>query len=142
MDRLSVDRIRRATFPVTRRGYSKRAVHRFLDRVAHWLETGTGDPARADLLRLELARVGQRTAAILLEAHAEAQRLRAEAEREAAQIVRRAREEADLIRGGRDLPRAQSVRQAAARRRPSVAVNAAAARGGPRATSDERDAAS
>jgi DivIVA domain-containing protein len=109
MDRLNVDRIRRATFPVARRGYSKRAVHRFLDRLAEWLETGTGDPARADLLRLELARVGRRTAAILLEAHYEAQRLRAEAEREAAQIVRRAREEAELIRGGIQRPWAQRV---------------------------------
>jgi DivIVA domain-containing protein len=126
MDRLSVDRIRRATFPVTRRGYSKRAVHRFLDRVAHWLETGTGDPARADLLRLELARVGQRTAAILLEAHTEAQRLRAEAEREATQIVRRAREEAELIRGGTQRPGAQGARAGPMRRRPTSADKAAA----------------
>jgi DivIVA domain-containing protein len=115
MDRLSVDSIRRATFPVARRGYSTRAVHRFLDRVAEWLETGTGDPARADLLRRELARVGRRTAAILLEAEVEARRLRAEAEREAAQIVRRAREEAELIRGGADRPGA-SVRERSLRR--------------------------
>jgi len=109
MDRLSVDSIRRATFPVARRGYSTRAVHRFLDRVAEWLETGTGDPVRADLLRRDLTRVGRRTAAILLEAEVEARRLRAEAEREAAQIVRRAREEAALIRGGTDRPGAQGV---------------------------------
>jgi len=116
VDRLSVDRIRRATFPVARRGYSKRAVHRFLDRVAEWLETGTGDPARADLLRLDLARVGRRTAAILLEAEAEARRLRTEAEREAAQIVRRAREEAELIRGGSVRPGASSARERRLRR--------------------------
>jgi DivIVA domain-containing protein len=120
MDRLSVDRIRRATFPVARRGYSKRAVHRFLDRVAEWLETGTGDPVRADLLRRDLVRVGRRTAAILLEAEVEARRLRAEAEREAAQIVRRAREEAQLIRGGTERPgasvRERSLRRPAARR--------------------------
>jgi DivIVA domain-containing protein len=111
MDRLSVDAIRRATFPVARRGYSTRAVHRFLDRVAEWLETGTGDPVRADLLRRDLARVGRRTAAVLIEADLEARRLRAEAEREAAQIVRRAREEAALIRGGSDRPGTQSVRE-------------------------------
>jgi DivIVA domain-containing protein len=115
MDRLSVDRIRRATFPVARRGYSKRAVDRFLDRVAEWLETGTGDPARADLLRRELARVGQRTAAILLEADAEARRLRTEAEREAARIVRRAHEEAELIRGT-DRSGAPSLRERPLRR--------------------------
>ena len=111
MDRLSVDSIRRATFPVARRGYSTRAVHRFLDRVAEWLETGTGDPVRADLLRRDLTRVGRRTAAILLQADVEARRLRAEAEREAAQIVRRAREEAELIRGGSDRAGAQGVRE-------------------------------
>jgi DivIVA domain-containing protein len=124
MDRLNVDRIRRATFPVARRGYSKRAVHRFLDRVADWLESGTGDPARADLLRLELARVGQRTTAILLEA----QRLRAEAEHEAAQIVRRAREDAELIRRGASRPGAQSARERPRRRRPTTAVDVVAAR--------------
>jgi DivIVA domain-containing protein len=111
MDRLSVDSIRRATFPVARRGYSTRAVHRFLDRVAEWLETGTGDPVRADLLRRDLARVGRRTAAILLEADVEARRLRGEAEREAAQIVRQAREEAELIRAGTDRSGAKSVRE-------------------------------
>jgi DivIVA domain-containing protein len=103
MDGLNVDRIRRATFPVARRGYSKRAVHRFLDRLAEWLETGEGDPARAELLRRDLARVGRRTAAVLDEAEDAARRIRADAEREAAAIVRRAREEAELIRGG--LPR-------------------------------------
>jgi DivIVA domain-containing protein len=111
MDRLSVDSIRRATFPVARRGYSTRAVHRFLDRVAEWLETGTGDPVRADLLRRDLVRVGRRTAAILLEADVEARRLRAEAEREAAQIVRQAREEAELIRGGTDARSTPSSRE-------------------------------
>ena len=119
MDRLSVDRIRRATFPIARRGYSTRAVHRFLDRVAEWLETGTGDPARADLLRSDLARVGRRTAAILLEAESEARRLRTEAAREAAQIVSRAREEAELIRGRTDRgalsPRERPLRRPPAR---------------------------
>jgi len=84
--------------------------------VAEWLETGTGDPARADLLRLDLARVGRRTAAILLEAEAEARRLQTEAEREAAQIVRRAREEAELIRGGSVRPGAPSARERRLRR--------------------------
>lgn len=98
MDRLSVDRIRRVTFPVARRGYSKRAVDHFLDRLADWLEQGTGDPARADLMRREMARVGQRTAAILEEAERAAESLRKEAERDAALIIRRAREEAATIR--------------------------------------------
>lgn len=119
MNRLTVDRIRRATFPVARRGYSTQAVHRFLDQVAEWLETGTGDPARADLLRRDLARVGQRTATILAEADAQARRLRTEALREADQIVRRAREEAALIRSGTDRPRAPGARERQPRRAPA-----------------------
>ncbi len=99
MDRLNVDRIRRVTFPIARRGYSKRAVDSFLDRLAEWLETGTGDPARADLMRREMARVGERTAAILEEAERAAERLREDGERDAAQIVRHAREQAAAIRG-------------------------------------------
>jgi len=116
MDRLSVDRIRRATFPVVRRGYSKRAVDRFLDRVAEWLEAGSGDPARADLLRRDLARVGRRAATVLLEAETEARRLVADAEREAAQIVRRARDEAAMIRGGGARPAAPPSRDRPPRR--------------------------
>jgi DivIVA domain-containing protein len=119
MDRLTVERIRRATFPVTRRGYSQRAVNRFLDRVADWLDSGTGDPARSELLRRDLARVGRRTAAILLEAEAEARRLRSDAEREAAEIVGRAREEAAQIRGGRDRPAGPSLGERP-RRRPAA----------------------
>jgi DivIVA domain-containing protein len=99
MDSLTLDRIRRKTFPLARRGgYSKRAVHTFLDRLANWLETGEGDPARAELMRRELARVGQRTAAILHEAELAADRVRQDAEREAAMILRRAREDAERIR--------------------------------------------
>jgi DivIVA domain-containing protein len=109
MDRLNVDRIRRVTFPVARRGYSKRAVDRFLDRLADWLEIGTGDPARADLMRREMARVGTRTAAILEEAEVAAQRLREEAERDAALIIRRAREEAAAIRADARTPPSRSV---------------------------------
>lgn len=114
MDRLTLDRIRRKTFPVARRGYSKRAVHTFLDRLANWLEMGEGDPARAELMRRELARVGHRTAAILHEAERYADRVRADAEREAAAIVRRAREDAERIRGSAPPPR----RAAAPRERP------------------------
>ncbi|HEX2128947.1 MAG TPA: DivIVA domain-containing protein [Solirubrobacterales bacterium] len=99
MDQLTLDRIRRKTFPIARRGgYSKRAVHTFLDRLANWLETGEGDPARTELMRRELVRVGQRTSAILHEAERAAERVRADAEREAALIIRRAHEDAERIR--------------------------------------------
>jgi len=104
MDRVTIDRIRRKTFPMARRGYSKRAVETFLDQLASWLETGEGDPARAEVLRRELVRVGHRTAAILHEAERAAAQVRAEAEREAALIVERAREEAEMIRRSAGAP--------------------------------------
>lgn len=129
MERLTLDRIRRKTFPVSRRGYSKRAVHSFLDKLANWLETGEGDPARADLMRRELARVGQRTAAILHEAERAAERVRADAERDAALIVRRAREEAERIRESGGAPTRRPPRERPDRR---AAVRGAASRPGAR----------
>ena len=41
MDRDSIGRIRSATFPVGRRGYEKREVDRFLNKLADWLMLST-----------------------------------------------------------------------------------------------------
>ena len=87
MDRDSIDRIRSATFPVGRRGYEKREVDRFLNRLADWLETGGGDQTRAELVRRELERIGEQTGRILTDAHDVSEQLRADAEREAKRIV-------------------------------------------------------
>jgi DivIVA domain-containing protein len=88
----SIDRIRSATFPVGRRGYEKREVDRFLNKLAEWLETGGGDQTRAELLRRDLERIGQQTGRILTDAHDVAEQLRSEAEREARRIVEDAQE--------------------------------------------------
>jgi DivIVA domain-containing protein len=69
VDRDSIDRIRSATFPVGRRGYEKREVDRFLNKLADWLESGGGDQTRAELLKRDLERVGQQTGKILTDAH-------------------------------------------------------------------------
>ena len=87
MDRDSIDRIRSATFPVGRRGYEKREVDRFLNKLADWLETGGGDQTRGELLRRDLERVGQQTGKILTDAHDVSEQLRAEAEAEARRVV-------------------------------------------------------
>jgi DivIVA domain-containing protein len=87
VDQDSIDRIRSATFPVGRRGYEKREVDRFLNRLADWLETGGGDQARAELVRRELERIGEQTGRVLTDAHDVGEQLRAEAEREAKRIV-------------------------------------------------------
>jgi DivIVA domain-containing protein len=83
VDQTSLDRIRNATFPSTRRGYDKHEVEKFLGRLADWLETGGGDESRSDAVKKELERVGQRTGAILSQAEESAQQIRAEAEEEA-----------------------------------------------------------
>jgi DivIVA domain-containing protein len=98
VDDTSLERIRKATFPAERRGYDKREVEKFLNRLADWLETGGGDQARSDTVRRELERVGQRTGAILAEAEQSAQEIRVEAEQEAQELRARATADADQTR--------------------------------------------
>ena len=95
MESNSIDRIRSTTFGVSRRGYDKREVERFLNQVADWLETGGGDESRSNTLRRELEKVGERTSAILSAAHEAAEEMRGEAERAAAQIKQTVREESE-----------------------------------------------
>ena len=83
VDQTSLDRIRNATFPSSRRGYDKHEVEKFLGRLADWLQTGGGDESRSDAVKKELEKVGQRTGAILSQAEESAQQIRAEAEEEA-----------------------------------------------------------
>jgi DivIVA domain-containing protein len=97
VDKTSIDRIRGATFSVVRRGYDKREVDRFLSQVADWLETGAGDPTRAEIVKRELERVGDKTARILASAEESAEQLRSEAEAEAAETLERARAEASRL---------------------------------------------
>ncbi|MFN2611954.1 MAG: DivIVA domain-containing protein [Solirubrobacterales bacterium] len=97
-----MERIRNATFPPSRRGYDKREVEKFLNRLADWLETGGGDQARSDTVRRELERVGQRTGAILSQAEDSAQQIRGEAEQEMAQLRAEAAAEAEQHRSEAD----------------------------------------
>jgi DivIVA domain-containing protein len=94
VDQTSLDRIRNATFPTTRRGYDKHEVEKFLARLADWLETGAGDESRSDVVKRELEKVGERTGAILAQAEESAQQIRAEAEDEARGTVNTANMEA------------------------------------------------
>jgi DivIVA domain-containing protein len=94
VDQTSLDRIRNATFPSSRRGYDKHEVEKFLARLADWLETGAGDESRSDTVKRELERVGQRTGAILAQAEESAQQIRAEAEEESRGTVNTANMEA------------------------------------------------
>jgi DivIVA domain-containing protein len=98
VDQTSLDRIRNATFPSSRRGYDKHEVEKFLGRLADWLETGGGDESRSDAVKRELERVGERTGAILAQAEESAQQIRGEAEDEARGTVNTANIEATETR--------------------------------------------
>lgn len=98
----TIDRIRSATFNVSRRGYEKREVDRFLTRLAEWLETGGIDDVRSGSVKRELERVGEKTASILSTAEDTAQGMRAEAEAEAESTLRAAKDAAKKVRGDAD----------------------------------------
>ncbi len=102
MQQDSIERIRSATFAIARKGYDKREVERFLQKLADWLEAGGGDQARSDLVKRELERVGERTAGILSQAEDSAEQLRAEAETEASSTLNRAREQSASTRKSAD----------------------------------------
>lgn len=88
MDEHSIERIRNVNFSISVRGYDRAEVDRFLAEVADWLETGEGEGAAAnEAVRLELERVGERTTAILTEAHAAAQAIREDASRDVRQSL-------------------------------------------------------
>ncbi len=82
MDHYSVAQIRQTRFSPALRGYDKHEVDNFLAELADWLETGGEDESRSDVVQGELERIGEETAAILTAAHAAAEAMRAEAERE------------------------------------------------------------
>lgn len=82
MDHYSVAQIRQTRFSPALRGYDKHEVDNFLAELADWLETGGEDESRSDVVQGELERIGEETAAILTAAHAAAEAMRTEAERE------------------------------------------------------------
>ena len=98
----SIERIRSATFSISRKGYDKREVERFLNKLADWLEAGGGDQARSDLVKRELERVGEKTARILPEAEDSGEQLRTEAQEEAEGTLNRAKEQATRTRQAAD----------------------------------------
>lgn len=102
VDQTSLDRIRNATFPSSKRGYDKQEVEKFLARLADWLETGAGDEARSDTVKRELERVGERTGAILAQAEESAQQIRSEAEALAREAIDEGNSQAEQTRSEAD----------------------------------------
>lgn len=93
-----IERIRAATFPLVRKGYDPDQVDAFLAEVVDWLETGGADQARAEIVKREIERVGERTASILASAEDTAQQLRGDAEREIAAMLERAESDSGRVR--------------------------------------------
>ena len=102
MEENRIDRIRSASFPLVRKGYDPAQVEAFLGRLADWLEQGGGDEARAEVIRREIDRIGERTASILAGAEDTAQGLRADAEREVASMIDAAAAESSKARSDAD----------------------------------------
>jgi DivIVA domain-containing protein len=113
----SIERIRSATFSISRKGYDKREVERFLGKLADWLEAGGGDQARSDLVKREVERVGEKTARILSEAEDSAEEIRTEAQEEAAQTLERARAKASETRESAEEHARRAVDEAQAKAR-------------------------
>jgi DivIVA domain-containing protein len=113
----SIERIRSATFSISRKGYDKREVERFLTKLADWLEAGGGDQARSDLVKREVERVGEKTARILSEAEDSAEEMRTEAQEEAAETLERARTKAAETRESADEHARRAVDEAQAKAR-------------------------
>lgn len=85
MEKHDIEKIRRARFAESRRGYEKREVEQYLSSIAEWLESGAQDEAGSYAVQRKLERAGDTTGRILATAEAEAQRLIGEAEEEARQ---------------------------------------------------------
>lgn len=98
MEQDSIDRIRSATFNLARRGYDRREVDQFLQRLADWLEGGGEGQAQSEVVQRELERIGQHTAKILTAAGEAAGALKADAENEAREAVDDARIQANAAR--------------------------------------------
>src|SRR5687768_15646224 len=98
MEQDHIDRIRSATFRQGRRGYDRREVDAFLQRVADWLEGGGDDEAQSEIVQRELERVGQQTAQVLRAAGEAAAAIKADAVEEAREIVDDARIRANAAR--------------------------------------------
>jgi DivIVA domain-containing protein len=113
----SIERIRSATFSISRKGYDKREVERFLTKLADWLEAGGGDQTRSDLVKRELERVGEKTARVLSEAEDSAEQIRGEAQEEAAATLDRARSQAESAKRSADEYAAQTVEEAKSKAR-------------------------
>jgi DivIVA domain-containing protein len=98
----TIDKIRNATFTLTRRGYDRREVDNYLSKLADWLEGGGADQVHSDTIKHDLQRIGRKTSQILTEAQDAAESLRNDAHNDARQIVEDARIRVESTRSDAD----------------------------------------
>jgi DivIVA domain-containing protein len=87
MDWKDIDRIRVPGFTLSRRGYDKHEVDRFLARLADWLETDAPNEIGQMAVTRKLELVGKSTAHILMTTEQESAELRRSAEEDCTQLV-------------------------------------------------------
>jgi DivIVA domain-containing protein len=98
----TIEKIRNATFTLTRRGYDRREVDSYLSKLADWLEGGGADQVHSETIKHELDRVGRKTSQILTAAQEAAESLRTDAQQDARQIVEDARIQVESTRSAAD----------------------------------------
>jgi DivIVA domain-containing protein len=82
-----IQRIRNATFALSRRGYEQREVDQFLEGLAEWLEGGALEEAGSFAVQRKLERAGETAGRMLGAAEQESEQLLREARDEAKRIV-------------------------------------------------------
>ena len=73
MDWTHFEQLRVSGFTMTRRGYDKREVDRFLDSLAEWLETDAANELGDQAVQRKLELIGKSSAHILLTTEKESQ---------------------------------------------------------------------
>ena len=87
MDRQDIGRLRDPGFAITRRGYDRREVDKFLASLVDWLETDAAKELGEMAVTRKLELVGKSTSRILLTADQESAKLRRATEEECEQLL-------------------------------------------------------
>jgi DivIVA domain-containing protein len=98
----TIEKIRNATFTLSRRGYDRREVDSYLSKLADWLQGGGTNQVHSDTIKAELDRIGRNTSKILTAAQEAADSLCADAQNQAREIVESSRQEIESTRKAAD----------------------------------------
>jgi DivIVA domain-containing protein len=103
VDWQNIERLRAPGFTLSRRGYDKREVDKFLEQLVDWLETDAANDIGHLAVTRKLELVGKSTEHILLTAEQEAQELKKLAETEIAELREAADTETHEVRAQADI---------------------------------------